>query len=56
KTTLLYLIAGLLVPNSGTVKIDGKSLDRPRPQSGLILQDYGLLPWSTVRQNVELGL
>lgn len=56
KTTLLYLIAGLLFPNSGTVKIDGKSLDRPRPQSGLILQDYGLLPWSTVRQNVELGL
>ena len=29
---------------------------RPRPRSGLILQDYGLLPWSTVRQNVELGL
>jgi NitT/TauT family transport system ATP-binding protein len=56
KTTLLYLMAGLLIPQSGIVKIDGKPLDRPRPQSGLILQDYGLLPWSTVRQNVELGL
>jgi NitT/TauT family transport system ATP-binding protein len=56
KTTLLYLMAGLLFPHSGTVKIDGKTLDRPRPQSGLILQDYGLLPWSTVKQNVELGL
>ena len=29
---------------------------RPRPRSGLILQDYGLLPWSTVRENVDLGL
>jgi ABC-type nitrate/sulfonate/bicarbonate transport system ATPase subunit len=56
KTTLLYLIAGLLFPRSGTIKIDGESLVRPRPQTGLILQDYGLLPWSTVRQNVELGL
>lgn len=56
KTTLLYLIAGLLIPHIGSVKIDDKNLDRPRPQSGLILQDYGLLPWSTVKQNVELGL
>lgn len=56
KTTLLYLIAGLLIPESGIVKIDGNPLDRPRPKSGLILQDYGLLPWSTVKQNVELGL
>ncbi len=29
---------------------------RPRPHTGLILQDYGLLPWATVRQNAELGL
>jgi NitT/TauT family transport system ATP-binding protein len=36
--------------------MDGKPLTRPRPRSGLILQDYGLLPWSTVRENVELGL
>lgn len=56
KTTLLYLMAGLLLPQTGTIEIDGIILDRPRPQSGLILQDYGLLPWSTVRQNVELGL
>lgn len=56
KTTLLYLLAGLRFPTSGYVEIDGERLTRPRPQSGLILQDYGLLPWSTVRENVELGL
>ena len=56
KTTLLYLLAGLRQPVSGHISIEGEVLTRPRPCSGLILQDYGLLPWSTVRQNVELGL
>ena len=56
KTTLLYLLAGLRQPSAGHISIEGKPLTRPRPRSGLILQDYGLLPWSTVRENVELGL
>ncbi len=56
KTTLLYLLAGLLQPSSGTVLIHGNPLLRPRPNTGLILQDYGLLPWATVQQNVSLGL
>jgi NitT/TauT family transport system ATP-binding protein len=56
KTTLLYLLAGLRLPVSGQILIERKPLMRPRPRSGLILQDYGLLPWSTVRENVELGL
>jgi NitT/TauT family transport system ATP-binding protein len=56
KTSLLYLLAGLNQPTAGQICIEGEILKRPRPRSGLILQDYGLLPWSTVRQNVELGL
>ncbi len=56
KTSLLYLLAGLNQPTAGQISIEGEILQRPRPRSGLILQDYGLLPWSTVRQNVELGL
>ena len=56
KTTLLYLLAGLRQPNAGQISIEGEILARPRPRSGLILQDYGLLPWSTVHENVELGL
>ena len=56
KSTLLMLLAGLLRPQSGTVVIDGESIDRPRPRTGLILQEYGLLPWATVQDNVMLGL
>jgi ABC-type nitrate/sulfonate/bicarbonate transport system ATPase subunit len=56
KTTLLYLLAGLRFPTSGTIEIDGEQLTRPRPRTGLILQDYGLLPWATVCENAELGL
>ena len=56
KTTLLYLLAGLLFPTSGRLLINGQPLTRPRPHTGLILQEYGLLPWVTVRENAELGL
>jgi ABC-type nitrate/sulfonate/bicarbonate transport system ATPase subunit len=56
KTTLLYLLAGLLQPSEGQVHIHGEPVQRPRPRTGLILQDYGLLPWATVRQNTALGL
>ncbi|WP_352429928.1 ABC transporter ATP-binding protein [Thermoflexus sp.] len=56
KTTLLYLLAGLRQPQRGEVRVDGQRLRRPRPRTGLILQDYGLLPWATVRENIALGL
>ena len=55
KSTLLYLIAGLRKPQNGQVLIDGKELSQPRPKSGLIIQDFGLLPWATVKKNAELG-
>jgi NitT/TauT family transport system ATP-binding protein len=56
KTTLLYLLAGLRLPTRGEINIGGEPLLRPRPRTGLILQDYGLLPWAPVAQNVGLGL
>ena len=56
KTTLLYLLAALRLPTTGRILIDGQPLSRPRPHTGLILQDYGLLPWATVYENAGLGL
>ena len=56
KTTLLYLLAGLRLPTSGKINIDGNPLTKPRLSTGLILQDYGLLPWATTFDNISLGL
>lgn len=56
KTTLLYLLAGLRLASGGTIRIAGQVLERPRPRTGLILQDFGLLPWATVQENAALGL
>lgn len=56
KSSLLYLLAGLRSPEDGVIRIQGDPITRPRPASGLILQEYGLLPWATVRENVALGL
>jgi ABC-type nitrate/sulfonate/bicarbonate transport system ATPase subunit len=56
KSTLLMLAAGLRRPTAGELLVAGQPLDRPRPRTGLILQEYGLLPWATVRDNAALGL
>jgi len=56
KTTLLTLIAGLRRTTAGAITVGGTRIERPRPETGLILQDYGLLPWATVEDNVALGL
>lgn len=56
KTTLLYLLAGLRQPAAGRVTVGGRPVLKPRRQTGLILQNYGLLPWATVAENVALGL
>jgi len=56
KSTLLYLLACVLSPTAGEILIEGQPITRPRPRTGLILQDYGLLPWATCAQNVSLGL
>ncbi len=55
KTTLLYLIAGLFQPEKGQILIKGTPVTRPRPRTGLVLQDHGLLPWATVFDNSMLG-
>ena len=57
KSTLLYLIAGLKMPAAGQVTVAGDLVPRKsaRGKTGLVLQDFGLLPWATVWENVLLG-
>jgi NitT/TauT family transport system ATP-binding protein len=56
KSTLLLLLAGLEKPTRGSVEFRGAPLNRPHREIALVLQDYGLFPWKTVRKNIELGL
>ena len=55
KTTMLSMIAGFEKPTSGEILMDGKLVDGPGPERGVMFQEYALFPWSTVRGNVEFG-
>lgn len=56
KSTLLNAIAGFDPVNHGSIKIDGEEVTQPSTRNVTIFQNYGLLPWRTVKRNVELGL
>ena len=56
KSTLINLIAGLLKPSVGTAMMDGKTIDGPGPERGIVFQNYSLLPWLTVTENVRLAV
>ncbi|HKK34339.1 MAG TPA: ABC transporter ATP-binding protein [Desulfomicrobiaceae bacterium] len=56
KTTLLYMLCGLSRPDTGRVLLDGREIRKPGHDIAIILQQYGLHPWKTVRDNVALGL
>jgi NitT/TauT family transport system ATP-binding protein len=56
KSTLLDILAGLAKPTSGDILIDGKKVNGPALDRGIVLQGYALFPWRTVRQNIEFGL
>ncbi len=55
KTTLLNLIAGFLLPTSGSILVDGTAITGPGPERGMVFQEYGIFPWFTVAQNIAFG-
>ena len=56
KTTLLKVVAGLVRPDGGQVRIGPREVRGPGRECAMVFQDFALLPWATVRRNVEFGL
>ena len=54
KSTLLQLLAGLIQPMEGHVQYQGKDLLAPDASIQMVFQTYGLFPWKTVAENIEL--
>lgn len=56
KSVTLQIVAGLMEQTSGSVILDGVEEKDPGPHKGMVFQEYALLPWRNVYENVELGL
>jgi bicarbonate transport system ATP-binding protein len=56
KSTLLNMIAGLDLPSEGIVTLEGQQIKKPGPDRMVVFQNYSLLPWLTVRQNIALAV
>lgn len=56
KSTLLNMVAGLDLPTDGLVMLQGEEILRPGPDRMVVFQNYSLLPWMTVRQNIALAV
>ncbi len=56
KSTFLNVLLGLIPPNSGEMAIHGNPITGPGQDRAMVFQEFGLLPWRTVMNNIELGL
>jgi NitT/TauT family transport system ATP-binding protein len=56
KSTFLNILLGLIKPDSGELLMKGHAISGPGTDRAMVFQEFGLLPWRTVRHNIELGL
>lgn len=56
KSTLISMLAGLLNPDKGEITIGGEAIKEPSPRLGIMFQNYSLLPWLSVYENIELAV
>ena len=56
KSTLLRIIAGLEKPDQGRILFNGQSVEAPSPKIAMVFQLFGLLPWKTALENIEVPL
>ena len=56
KTTLISMIAGLIKPDAGSLTLDDLEIKEPGPDRGIVFQNYSLLPWLNVYENVFLAV
>ncbi len=56
KSTFLEILAGLLKPSCGSIYIDGKAVNGPNQDRGIVFQGYALFPWRNVTENIAYGL
>jgi len=56
KSTVLNMVAGLDAPSAGSIEMDGRAVTGPGADRGVMFQDYALMPWQTVAENIGFGL
>ena len=56
KTTLISMLAGLTAPDTGTIALAGEAITGPSPDRAVVFQNYSLLPWLTVAENIQLAV
>jgi NitT/TauT family transport system ATP-binding protein len=56
KSTMMRMVAGLELPSSGSIKVDGFAVTAPGSERGMVFQKYSLYPWLTAAQNVAFGM
>jgi len=56
KSTVVSVLGGLIKPDTGTVRLEGKVAGAPGPDRGIVFQNYSLLPWLSVYGNIDIAV